>query len=178
MPTLEQITAEFTWPIFVKGTRQTSKHRKDLAIIESPEAFEQLKQAYADDPILHWQDMVCREYVKLRPVVDTESDAIPSSFEFRTFWWEGECVGAGRYWFEAPEYRWTSQEKQEALSIAGEAAKRLAVPFLVVDVAQRTDGKWIVIECNDGQESGYAAVSPFSLWRNILTIEQTKVQSS
>lgn len=52
------------------------------------------------------------------------------------------------------------------------AAQRLAVTFLVVDIAQRSNGQWIVIECNDGQESGYAGLSPFSLWKNILAVEQ------
>jgi len=42
------------------------------------------------------------------------------------------------------------------------------VPFLVVDVAITAKGRWIVIECNDAQESGYAGVSPLALWTSIL----------
>jgi hypothetical protein len=42
------------------------------------------------------------------------------------------------------------------------------VPFLVIDIAQRQDGRWVLIECNDGQESGYAGVSPFSLWQHVV----------
>jgi len=45
------------------------------------------------------------------------------------------------------------------------------VPFLVVDVAQTEAGRWVVIECNDGQESGYAGVSPFGLWQKIVDLE-------
>lgn len=107
-----------------------------------------------------------------RLVEDADENTIPASFEFRTFWWKGECVGTGRYWLSAQQYDWTQKEKQDALSIAGEAARRVNVPFLVVDVAQRIDGQWIVIECNDGHESGYAGVSPFALWKNIITFEQ------
>lgn len=171
MPSVEAITAEFDWPVFIKGARQTSRHQKHLSIIESPEAFERLQQHYTEDSILHWQDIVCREYVQLRPIQGGSDDTIPPSFEFRTFWYRGECVGAGRYWVDAAAYDWTADEQKAALTIAGEAAKRVNVPFLVVDVAQRIDGEWIVIECNDGQESGYAGVSPFALWKNILTIE-------
>jgi hypothetical protein len=56
--------------------------------------------------------------------------------------------------------------------VAGEAARRLAIVFLVVDVAQAADGRWIVIECNDGQESGYAGISPLGIWQNVLGIER------
>lgn len=62
-------------------------------------------------------------------------------------------------------------ERRAALAVARQAAEQVAVPFLVVDMAQTVDGRWIVIECNDGQESGYAGIPPNVLWRNILKIE-------
>lgn len=172
LPTLKQITAHFDFPVFIKGARQTSKHQKNLSIIESSDDFEKVMAQYADDPILHWQKVVCREYVPLRPVAGGSETAIPASFEFRTFWWKGQCVGAGRYWYEAETYDWSTKERKVALSIAQEVADRLKVPFLAVDMAQQADDKWIVIECNDGQESGYAGISPIALWKNIISIEQ------
>jgi hypothetical protein len=45
-------------------------------------------------------------------------------------------------------------------------------PFLVVDVAQTAEGKWIAIERNDGQESGYASVPPIALWNNLIEVER------
>lgn len=171
MPAIETINEEFEFPIFVKGSRQTSKHQKSLSIIESAEAFQRLAEQYKNDPILHWQDIVCREYVELRSIKGGDNTSIPPSFEFRTFWYKGHLVGDGRYWFEMPKYDWSVKEKADALQVAEEAAKRVNVPFLVVDVAQRVDGQWIVIECNDGQESGYADISPMALWKNIITIE-------
>ncbi len=59
------------------------------------------------------------------------------------------------------------------LSVARDAAARLDVAFLVVDVAQSLDGRWIVIECNDGQESGFAGASPLGLWQEVIRIEMT-----
>jgi hypothetical protein len=38
--------------------------------------------------------------------------------------------------------------------------------------AQDQQGRWIVIECNDGQESGYAGVSPIGMWQHIVEIER------
>ena len=173
-PTLEQVKAKFIWPVFMKGVRQTNRHQRKLSIIESDADFISAMEMYAHDPILGWQDVVCREFVSLRPLADTglNQSRIPRSYEFRTFWWKGELVGAGRYWWEGPGYHWRPDEQAAALAIAGEADRRANVPFLVVDVAQTAVGNWIVIECNDGQESGYAGVSPFELWQKILDHEK------
>ncbi len=116
-----------------------------------------------------------REYVELRPVEDPFPNRIPTSYEFRTFWWRGHLVGFGRYWWQGARYDITREEKADALLVAKRAARRINVPFLVVDVAQRRDGNWIVIECNDGQESGYTGVSPISLWRRMLDAERGQV---
>lgn len=37
--------------------------------------------------------------------------------------------------------------------------------------------RWIVIECNDAQESGYAGASAIGIWQNILTIERELKQN-
>jgi len=29
---------------------------------------------------------------------------------------------------------------------------------------------WVAIECNDAQESGYASIPPYELWRKILAL--------
>ncbi|MCP3062090.1 ATP-grasp domain-containing protein [Myxococcus sp. K38C18041901] len=173
-PDAKTVEARLGWPVFVKGERQTSRHRKSLSIIEGPEQFTEAMAAYAKDPILHWQRVVCRELRPLRRVEEGAPDRIPSSFEFRTFWWRGELVGWGPYWWQGSSYTMNEAEQREALWLGREVARRLALPFLVVDVAQEVSGRWVVIECNDGQESGYAGVSPFALWRNILELERAR----
>ena len=42
-------------------------------------------------------------------------------------------------------------------------------------VAQTAEGQWIVIECNDGQESGYAGVSPIALWGKLIELERKRI---
>jgi hypothetical protein len=175
-PNARVITEELGWPIFMKGERQTSRHRRGLSIIQDADQLERALDDYARDPILSWQDVVCRRLEQLRPVEDPDPDRIPSSFEFRSFWWRSQLVGFGRYWWSGAAYDPSPDERRDALAIAGEAARRIAVPFLVVDVAQRSDGRWIVIECNDGQESGHAGVSPLSLWHEIIEVERAQAQ--
>jgi hypothetical protein len=172
VPEMAEVTSKLAWPIFMKGARQTSRHRRDLSIINGPEQFKRAIEAYATDSILRSQSIVCREYVPLRLVEDIDPNRLPSAFEFRTFWWKGESVGWGRYWWQSKPYRMTRDEEMKCLEVAREAAQRLKAPFLVVDVAQAANGKWIVIECNDAQESGFAAVAPISLWQKIIDLER------
>lgn len=172
IPSVDEVTAAFDWPVFIKGSRQTSRHSADVSIVRNADDFARSMNAYAQDPVLHWQQVVCREFVPLRPVAGGMPGKVPCSFEFRTFWWRGRYVGGARYWQEAAPYEWTGDEKSHGLAIAREAVERMAVPFLVIDIAQTEEGDWIVIECNDGQESGYAGVSPFGLWRRIIDEEK------
>lgn len=171
-PDVKEIERQFEWPVFIKGERQTSRHARITSIIESPEQFKEVMQRWERDSILWWQRVVCREYVPLRKVAAESSHTshtIPKSFEFRTFWWLGECVGFGRYW-TSETYDATKTERDEAIAIAAEAVKRVGVAFLVVDVAMGEDGRWWVIEVNDGQDSGYAGVLPLPMWRRMLDL--------
>lgn len=171
-PSVADIERDFGWPIFMKGSRQTSRHSRSLSFIDSANSFTAAMARFQEDPVLRWQKVVCREFVRLRPVEDPHPERIPSSFEFRTFWWKGQLVGAGRYWWEGKPYNWTDAEKDRAICVAGEAAARINSTFLVVDVAQASDGRWLIIECNDAQESGYAGASPIGIWQNIISHEK------
>jgi hypothetical protein len=171
-PPAEEIERHFAWPVFLKGSRQTSRHRAALSILRSPGDYARAAEEYRRSPLLSAQALVCREFVPLRPVPAPPSETIPPAFEFRTFWWRGRCVGAGPYWAAVAAYSWTRAEERAALAVAQEAARRLEVPFLAVDVAQTRRGDWIVIEVNDGQESGYGGIAPLALWQAVVAIER------
>lgn len=166
LPDAATIEASFDWPVFIKGSRQTSKHNPDLSIVRSRDQYEQVVERYHSDAILHWQRPVIREFIHLAPARGHVPGKVACSIEYRSFWWNGECVGWGRYWYQIPAY--DPEDAAKGLEVAREAALRLAVPFLVVDFAKTADGNWIVIECNDAQESGYVAIPPNVLWSRIL----------
>lgn len=168
----QEASSRFGVPFFMKGTRQTSGHQKALSIIDNAEQYGKAVVAYSHDSILRYQGLVYRKYVPLRLVDDGLSHRIPSSFEFRTFWWKGALAGCGQYWWDGRRYTMTEPESIAGISIAAEATKRLRVPFLVVDIAQTVEHEWIIIECNDGQESGYCGVAPIALWQRILDLER------
>jgi ATP-grasp domain, R2K clade family 3 len=167
LPSAEAIESEFQWPIFMKGSRQTSKHNPDLSVIKSRDHYEQAARKYRNDPILHWQKPVIREFVPLLPVAGSVPGKVNPSVEYRSFWWHGECVGWGRYWYQVTPYE--CPDVEAGLIVAAQAAALLGIPFLVIDFAKTADGRWIVIECNDAQESGYVGVQPQMLWRRVLS---------
>lgn len=166
LPPADDIERHFVWPVFMKGSRQTSKHDPDLAIIRSRDHYDVATLAYQNDPILHWQKPVIREFVPLMPTPGRVAGKVPPSVEYRSFWWHGKCVGWGPYWYQVAAY--ACRDVGTGLALAGQAARRVDVPFLVVDIAQTLAGDWIVIECNDAQESGYAGVAPVALWQRVL----------
>ncbi len=170
LPSADEIELHFTWPIFMKGSRQTSKHNPDLAIIASRAHYELAALAYQGDPILHWQKPVIREFIPLMPAAGTVAGKVRPSIEYRSFWWRGQCVGWGRYWYQVAPY--DCADIEAGLAVAQSAARRVDVPFLVIDFAKTATGNWIVIECNDAQESGYAGTAPVALWQRVLALEE------
>ena len=165
-PDVAEIEQRFGWPVFIKGARQTSKHSQALSVARNAQDYERIRQQYRLDPILHWQQIIIREYVALQTLPATLPGKVPASVEFRTFWWFNQCVGWGPYWYQLPAYQ--ADDIAQGLQLAQTVASRLNVPFLVVDIAKTADGRWIVIECNDAQESGYTGIQPQLLWRRIL----------
>lgn len=169
LPTVADIESEFEWPVFIKGERQTSQHARHLSIIENPAQFRELLEHWHRDPILHWQKLVCRQYMRLQQVVKDDGQSMPKAFEFRSFWWKETCVGLGPYW-NSEDYTLTPGQRTDLLQIGQQVAAQMAVTFLVIDLALRENGEWIVIECNDGQDSGYAGVNRFLLWNNVIRL--------
>lgn len=162
------------WPLFLKGSRQTSRHKASLSIIHNEAEYDEAIASYATDHMLHWQQIVIRRFEKLRRVEADMGQKIPASFEFRSFWWHGGLAGAGPYFCEFARYDWNAAEKQQALALAAEAARRVALPFVVIDLAQKQDGEWIIIEINDAQESGYTGVKPLPMWQRMVELERER----
>ncbi|MEJ2609727.1 MAG: ATP-grasp domain-containing protein [Candidatus Thiodiazotropha sp.] len=172
IPDVTEIENEFSYPLFIKGSRQTAKHKESLSVARNRDECDFILKEYQLNPILHWQQLVCREFVQLMPVKAAQTEKVSPSYEFRSFWYKGVLVGVGHYWSEFVKYGWSKEQEISALKIAKEVSDIVKVSFLVIDLALTINGNWIVIECNDGQESGYAGIDPIRLWNNIIEIER------
>lgn len=173
LPTLEELLEHFTFPVFIKGNRQTNRHKRSQCIIENAGAYGKLREAWARDPVLCWQKAAIREYVPLMTIDSTSwPDMVPISYEFRFFYFEERCVGWGPYWTVGPQYTLAPEDEEEALALTKWAAMRVAAGFVAIDVAKTAQGQWIIIEVNDAQESGLAGVNPLTLWQNTIEAAQ------
>lgn len=95
--------------------------------------------------------------------------------EFRVFLYRQAVVGCGCYWdAPSPLTKLTVTEERSVIALAQEAARRLDVPFMAVDVAQTEAGEWIVIEIGDGQFCGVTQMSPVVFWRNLKRIIESQ----
>jgi hypothetical protein len=49
------------------------------------------------------------------------------------------------------------------------------VPFFVLDMALTQDGRWIVIEVNDGSQSGISCIDPEAFYKNLSGLMNSRI---
>lgn len=175
LPPVEQVLKDFSFPVFIKGNRQTSRHKKSQCIVVDAVQYEKLRQEWKKDRILSWQKVAIREYVPLMQIdADSFPDMVPISYEFRFFYFEGKCMAYGQYWDIGAKYDLKDEELSEVLELTDWAADRLSVSFPAIDVAKTAFGKWIIIEVNDAQESSFVGINPLKLWNNTIDAMQER----
>lgn len=177
LPDVTTIMEDFTFPVFIKGERQTNRHQLSSSKAANKKELQNILDNWKNDPILNWQKLICREFIPLEKIGDALGDKLQYSKEFRVFTWKNKVIEMGQYWADAPTALLTSAEQQEITILVEEVAQIVNVPFLVIDVAKVITGEWIVIELNDAQESGYAGVAPLKLWSKIIAGEEARLQS-
>ena len=173
LPPVKELLEDFSFPVFIKGNRQTNRHKKSQCIIENADQYNALCIEWKRDSILSWQKVAVREFIPLQ-VIDDKSypDKVPISYEFRFFYFEGKCMAYGPYWYMGNQYTLPESELQEVLKLTDWAAQRLGVIFPAIDVAKTASGEWIIIEVNDAQESGFVGANPLILWNNTIEAMQ------
>jgi hypothetical protein len=178
IPTFEQIEDKFIYPIFLKGERQTNKHKKELCVAESRSDFEKISIAWKSDPILSWQKMIVREYIELMPIEKVSKNQLQKSYEIRVFVWFGNILSKGQYWESENKIKLERIDEDKIMELTKVVYKKLLVPFMVIDFAKTINNEWIIIELNDAQESGYAMNSKINLWNKLIEIGINKKYSS
>lgn len=178
LPTYKQISESYEFPIFLKGERQTNKHKKELCIANNKSDFEQIIMAWKTDPILSWQKLIVREFVDLKPIEKEVSDQLKKSFEVRVFVWFGQILSIGQYWESENRIQLDKIDEMKIKEITDIVYRKLLVPFMVVDFGKTINNEWIIIELNDAQESGYAMNAKINLWNNLIEINGSKAQKS
>ena len=161
LPEAEKVASTIGYPVFVKG-RTRSKKAKGWkhCVADPPAELTELARV-----ILDAGDMpIIRQCVAFRHEQKTGED-FPLGREFRIMLYHDQIMAMGYYW-ESPDplADLTADEKAEISALAQEVARRIKVPFLVVDIGQTVDGEWIVVESGDAQFAGLSQINPLVLW--------------
>ena len=164
--------AEIGLPAFVKGDVQSRKDRGWQRCVANTEA--ELETIAADLLDRYaWSEgrVVIRELVALKHS-RTQADGFPIGREFRAIVFGSKVVGLGYYWpgGSADPLRALDESEERAVrELALQAASRVRVPFVVIDIGQLEDGAWIVIETGDPQTAGYGEIDPGQMIGEILS---------
>jgi glutathione synthase/RimK-type ligase-like ATP-grasp enzyme len=158
-------------PVFVKGAVQSRKSRGWKACVaETEDELKRLVRALLTLEGRSRGRVMVRELVELRHVRYAAGD-FPVGREYRVFLWQDNIVGMGYYWDDNDAFSvLTPAEEAAVRQLAQTASSRLQVPFVAVDIGQKTNGEWIVIETGDPQFSGLSQINVLSLWNNLKLV--------
>ena len=93
--------------------------------------------------------LVFREFVPYQPLAEHPQSGMPLTKEFRVFFLDAAPVFVTPYWDEG-DYAAETPPLESFLEIARQVQSR----FFTMDVAQRIDGEWMIVELGDGQVAG------------------------
>lgn len=165
--------SEHGW--IVKGKTNSRKFQWNRLMraknrIELREVVERLY----DDPLISSQGLVIREFQPLE-IIEEGINGIPFSNEWRFFYYGDQALSGAFYWSSAENANTQGDPPQECAEIASEAARRVREVlginiFVVIDVAKKENGEWVIVELNDGCMSGLSENDPHKLYRNLKNI--------
>lgn len=158
----------------LKGRTNSRKSRWNTHMFApTREAVPEVALRLLGDDLVSSQGLAVRQYIALRELTQG-FNGLPITNEWRTFWLvvDGELrlITKGFYWAKShPEVQGSASFPAEALDLAYEAARRVAphVSFFVLDLAEKREGGWVIIEVNDAQMSGLCGCPPDEFYRSL-----------
>ncbi len=92
--------------------------------------------------------LVFREYVEFQPLAEQVSRyRMPLVKEFRFFFWKQQPIATVHYW-NVPDHSLDDAPDPAAFA---EVVSQVRSHFFTLDVAQRMDGKWLIVDLGDAQ---------------------------
>lgn len=160
-------------PFIVKGeTNSRKSHWKRDMFAEDKEAAIRIANRLSDDSLLSQQKLYIRKYVPLVKYLDGVN-GMPVTKEFRFFVAFGVLLCGGYYWqnYVGDLEKVPSPDEvpkaflQQVIDRVGDQCN-----FYTIDVGQTATGEWIVVELNEGQQSGLSCNDPFTLYKNLSQV--------
>lgn len=127
-----------------------------------------------NDPFIGPQGLIFREYIPLETFEIGVND-IPMTNEWRLFFYKNTLITYAYYWGILDDLSIIEKIEpdfiENAIPFAHEVAKEISefTNFFVLDIAKTQEGQWILVEVNDGQQSGLnGMIEPHKLYSNLL----------
>lgn len=161
-------------PFVLKGRTNSKKDKWNTHMFakNKKEAIKVLGNL-RDDDFIEPQGIVLRQYIPLVKLLEDPINKMPVTMEYRFFCLDGKILSSGFYWINfADEVKdLISTKTPDGATKLVEQVLRIIedkIRFVVVDVALKADGnEWIVVELNDGQQSGISMNDPEVLYKNL-----------
>jgi hypothetical protein len=157
-------------PFVLKGETNSKKNYwNKLMFANNKKEASEVHSRLLEDLMLCDQNIYIRKYVPLVTYC-TGIGGVPISKEFRFFILDGKVLTGGYYWSnysedlpEIPSVDDVPKEfLQKVMDCIGDNCR-----FYVIDVAQTVSGEYIVIELNDGMQSGLSSNNPDVLYSEL-----------
>jgi hypothetical protein len=118
------------------------------------------------DGLVGLQDIIFREFIPLK-TFEILLNGLPVTNEFRFFFYKNQLLAYGYYWVNAQDINKKCDKK--GVDFAQQIANIVSLynNFFVVDIAEKEDGEWIMVELNSGEMSGVATIDCNILYGNL-----------
>jgi hypothetical protein len=158
-------------PFVLKGQTNSKKFHWNTHMFANNkrEAGEVFCKLSADGHV-GYQQIYVRQFEQLHKL-DEGLNGLPISEEYRFFVLDGKIIDAGFYWTSHSE----DLEKiyDPFVEVPKDFVEKIIkivspkIRFWVFDVARKQNGDWILIELNDGQQSGLSDISADKFYQNL-----------
>lgn len=161
-------------PFILKGETNSKKfHWNTQMFAENKKKAIEIYNKLSEDTLIGQQDIYIRKYIPLKTFC-VGINEMPITEEYRLFIYDGKVVSAGFYWSShyddlTDEQKASLNPKNIPTTFVKDVLTRVGskARFVVVDIARTQDDNWIVIELNDGQQSGLSENKAEVLYKNI-----------
>lgn len=171
-------------PFVVKGATNSKKFQwNELMFAKTWDGIGPIFSRLQDDGLIGGQDIYVRRYVPLKTYTTTFHE-LPITDEYRFFFYKGQVVASGYYWSCHFEDLQKAGHRLDASNVPYPLIQEVGTiladkaPFVAVDFAQTEDGRWIIIEINDGQMSGLSECKPEELYTNLFKLMEPELATN
>jgi ATP-grasp domain, R2K clade family 3 len=113
-------------------------------------------------PANSWEAV--RQQTPLR-YCQTAADGSPLGRSFRVFVCDRTILTYGYVWADDDPLKWLTVEDEAAIfGVVLQAAERLSIPFIAIDVGQQASGRWVVLAICDAQFASFAQLPIIHFW--------------